>query len=199
MEIFPQAILPDINTSFIKWRNKIATALESQNYTAVLGSLNNFNACLDDEFTVHVSTEEYDGKLAAEKLLATCEHCKKQPDFRNVEKTQRRTSAMVELLTGKKYQTVWECTECGKQNLLDSTHFTRTKLPNPIFLGVVPDPPTRKDGIMDRKGFHRKFEAWVWSFFGELEHAATRYRIKHWQKTQNLDQLQIALEDEIDD
>lgn len=192
----PQAVLPDVNTSFIKWRNKIVTALESQNYTAVLGALNNFNACLDEKYAVHVSTYEYDSKLTDEKLLCTCRSCKKPQDFKKVKREERRTTATIEMLTRQKYQKVWICDFCGFENLINQTEFVKNKLPNPYFLGVVPDPPARKDGIMDRKQFHKKFEAWVWTFFGELEHAATRYRIDNWQKTENLDQMQISMEDE---
>ena len=195
----PQAVLPDINTSFIKWRNKIVTSLESLNYTAVLGALNNFNACLDDKYVVKISSEEYQAKLTAEKLLCNCSKCKKDQDYRQVKKRSRRTSALVEMMTGQNYEKIWICDSCNYQNLITQTDFTKTKLPNPYYLGVVPDPPGRKDGILDRKGFHRKFEAWVWSYFGELEHAATKYRIDNWQKTENLDQMQIMLEDEVDD
>lgn len=195
----PQAVLPDINTSFIKWRNKIVTALESLNYTAVHGALNNFNACLEDKYQVHVSTPEYEAKLTAEKLLCTCTKCKKDQDYRLVKKRERRTSALVEMLTGLRFQKIWICDHCKHENIITRTEFTKTKLPNPYYLGVVPDAPERKDGIMDRKGFHRKFEAWVWSYFGELEHAATKYRIDNWQKTENLDQMQIMLDDEVDD
>ncbi|MDC8437975.1 MAG: hypothetical protein LV468_03115 [Candidatus Nitrosotenuis sp.] len=194
----PQAVLPDINTSFIKWRNKIATALEARNYTAVFGSLNNFNACLEDKFQVHISTPEYELKLAAEKLLCVCAKCKKPQDYRTVHKLNQRTTPLIELLRKIKYEQVWICPDCNHDNLIQKTEFLQEKIPNPCYLGVVPDPPKRRDGIMDRKSFHKKFENWTWTFFGELENAATKYRIANWQKGENLDNMQIGLEDETD-
>lgn len=192
----PQAALPDINTSFIKWRNKITYELGNQNYTGVLGSLNNFNACLDDKFTVNISTEEYEQKLADEKLQCVCGKCKKEQNFKEVKKVTQRNSPVLELITRKKYERVWLCPDCKNENLIQGTEFIQKKLPNPYYFGVVPDPPRRRS-TLDKKEFHKKFEAWVWTFFGELEHAATQYRIEHWEKNKNSgDAMIISDEDD---
>lgn len=194
----PQAALPDINTSFIKWRNKITHELEEKNYTAVLGSLNNFNACLDDKFQVQISTQTYQQKLADEKLLCVCMKCTKEHNFREVQKATKRTSAIIELITKKKWEKIWICPGCKNENIVSKTDYLETKLPNPFFFGVVSDPPKR-NSFLEKKEFHRKFEAWTWTFFGELEHAATLYRIEHWDKNKNGEQIAISDEDDASD
>lgn len=187
----PQARLPDVNTAFIKWRNKAVISLESEKYTACIGALNGFNACLPDKYRVRVSTDEYMLKLAQEKLLVTCSHCATQTDFREVKKSMIVTTPIIELITGLKQQKVWTCAKCKKDNEITQSEFIKTKLPDPYYLGVVPNPPTRKDGIMDRTTYHRKMEAWVWTFIGELEEKASEFREDNWQKSENMAEIEI--------
>lgn len=194
----PQAALPDINTSFIKWRNKITFELECEHYTAVLGSLNNFNACLDEKFTVQISTEAYNEKIAAEKLMCVCSKCKTEQNYKEVKKVIRRNLPIVELITKRKHEDVWICQKCSYENLIENTDFIQAKLPNPYYFQVVPDPPKRSS-FLDKKEFHKKFEAWTWTFFGELEHAAQMYRVAHWNKNQGMETIQISEEDEKDE
>ena len=178
----PQARLPDVNTAFIKWRNKVVTALESFKYTAALGSLNNFNACLPREYQVKVSTDLYNQKLEDEKLLVHCTKCGADVDFRHVRKELVLCDPMEEMITKKKHKSVWRCSACNTQNLTNTSEFTKANLPNPYYIGVVPDPPERKDGILDRHEYHRKIERWCWIMLGELEFMAAKFRDDSWQK-----------------
>lgn len=81
-----------------------------------------------------------------------------------------------------KYKNVWVCSACQKDNNTNTTEFTKAFLPNPYYLGVVPDPPERKDGILDRHTYHKKIEKWCWTMIGELEFKAAKYRDDSWQK-----------------
>lgn len=178
----PQARLPDVNTAFIKWRNKIVTALEAEKYTAALGSLNNFNACLPKEYQVQVSTELYEQKLEAEKLMVQCKHCNEQIEYKTIKKMEILCTPQEQLITNHPTKNVWVCSLCQKENLTIKSEFIKAKLPNPYYLGVVPDPPERKDGILDRFSYHKKIEHWAWTMLGELEFKAAQFRDDSWQK-----------------
>lgn len=178
----PQARLPDVNTAFIKWRNKVVTALEAFKYTAAIGSLNNFNACLPKEYQVKVSTILYNEALNAEKLLVHCRQCNEDIDFRTVKRERVLADPLEEMITLKKYKDIWICSLCGKDNLTTTSEFIQAKLPNPYYIGIVPDPPERKDGILDRHEYHRKIERWCWTMIGELEFKAAQFRDDSWQK-----------------
>ena len=178
----PQARLPDVNTAFIKWRNKIVTALEAKKYTAALGSLNNFNACLPKEYQVQVSDELYKQKLEDEKLLVHCSYCNEDIDYKTVKLIKVLCNPVEQLITGTDNKSIWICTLCKHENLTARSEFIKAKLPNPYYLGVVPDPPKRTDGILDRFTYHKKIETWAWTMLGELEFKAAKFRDDSWQK-----------------
>ena len=178
----PQARLPDVNTAFIKWRNKVVTALEAGKYAAAIGSLNNFNACLPKEYQVKVSNDLYAQKLAAEHLLVHCKQCGEDVDYRFVKKLNVLCDSLEQTITRQKFKNVWVCSACQKDNLTNITEFTKAVLPNPYYIGVVQDPPVRKDGILDRHTYHKKIEKWCWTMLGELEFAAAKFRDDSWKK-----------------
>ena len=181
----PQARLPDVNTAFIKWRNKVVTALEAEKYTAALGSLNNFNACLPKEYQVKISDELYAQKLEDEKLLIHCKHCNEDIDYRTIKKQKILCNSAEQLLTSQLTKNIWICSLCKKENLTTHSEFTKANLPNPYYLGIVPDPPKRTDGILDRFSYHKKIEHWCWTMIGELEFKAAQFRDDSWQKAIN--------------
>lgn len=178
----PQARLPDVNTAFIKWRNKIVTALEAEKFTAAVGSLNNFNACLPKEYQVQVSSELYAQKLGDEKVLVHCAKCNNDVDYRHVRKMEGVCSPSESLVSQTLVKAMWICSLCQAENLTTRSEFIKTQLPNPSYLGVVQDPPKRKDGILDRHSYQKKLEHWVWTMMGELEFKAAKYRDDSWQK-----------------
>lgn len=161
------------------------TALEANKYTAAIGSLNNFNACLPKEYQVKVSDELYAEKLEAEKLLIHCKHCNEDIDYRTIKKLDVICTPMEQLVTGGTTKNVWVCSLCKEQNLTKHSEFIKAKLPNPYYLGVVPDPPRRKDGILDRYTYHKKIEHWCWTMIGELEFKAALFRDDSWQRAMN--------------
>ena len=158
------------------------TALEADKYTAAIGSLNNFNACLPKEYQVQVSTDLYNEKLKEEKLLVHCKHCGEDIDYRSIKKMLILCTPTEQMITGNSKKNIWLCPMCKLENLTDKSEFTKAKLPNPYYLGVVPDPPIRKDGILDRWTYHKKIENWCWTMIGELEFKAAKFRDDSWQK-----------------
>lgn len=90
-----------------------------------------------------------------------------------------------QLITGQLTKSIWICSLCKKENLTKQSEFIKAKLPNPYYLGVVPDPPKRKDGILDRFTYHKKIEHWCWTMIGELEFKAALFRDDSWQRAIN--------------
>ena len=129
-----------------------------------------------------MSDELYAQKLEDEKLLVHCKHCDQDIDFRTITKLDVFCNKVEELLTGELTKNIWVCSLCKKENLTKTSEFTKAKLPNPYYLGVVPDPPSRKDGILDRFTYHKKIEHWCWTMIGELEFKAALFRDDSWQK-----------------
>lgn len=160
--------------------------MEADKYTAAIGSLNNFNACLPKEYQVKVSDELYSQKLEAEKLMVHCKHCNEDIDYRTIKKMKVLCNSSEQLLTGLVEKNVWICSLCNGENLTQGSELKQAKLPNPYYFGVVPDPPKRKDGILDRVMFKKRIEHWCWNMLGELEFAAAKFRDDSWQRAMNL-------------
>lgn len=188
----PQARLPDINTAFIKWRNKVVTSLESEKYTAVFGSLYSFNALLPEKYRVRISKAEYDEKLKEVGLFVVCEGCNAKSDWRQVNKTQRVLSPLVNLMSGALYEKIWICPSCDHDNPVSQTEKILNKPKEPYFLGVVPPPPERMEGITDRNTYHKKVESWAWQFMYELEKNVAQFRDDNWHKS---DEMADAMQD----
>lgn len=138
------------------------------------------------EYQVKVSDDLYAQKLEAEKLLVHCKHCNEDIDYRVIKKIQVLCTPSEQMLLMQTRKNVWICPLCQKENLTGKSEFIKAKLPNPYYLGVVPDPPRRKDGIEDRFVFIKKIEHWCWNMLGELEFAAAKFRDDSWQRAMNL-------------
>lgn len=179
-----QAALPDINTSFIKWRNKIVTSLESKNYGACLGALTCYNADLPDKYRVKISNELYQEKLKQATLLIICKECQIECDYKKVEKYEKLMPPLHQFLTSKIYERAWKCTN-GHENLITLSDMIKQKIPDPLFLGIVPEPPKRGIGLIDRKEFHRKFEVWAQTMLSELEAQSSKFRNDNWKQPQD--------------
>lgn len=144
--------------------------------------MNNFNACLPSEYQVKVSTDLYNEHLKNEKLLVHCKQCNEDVDFRFVKKLLVHCDDLEQIITGSKTKQIWICSLCNKENLTISSEFTKAKLPNPYYIGIVPDPPDLRGGILDRQNYHKKIEKWCWTMIGELEFKAAKFRDDSWQK-----------------
>lgn len=177
----PQARLPDINTAYIKYRNEVVWALKHKMYNLMHGSLVGINALLPVEYQVVVSTPEY-RRLSKTEITYLCKKCENENMKEDIIVYDLIPDSMGLLLYGNKTTKVWNCTKCDKVNRLIDTPISKTVLQNPTFLGVVPDPPERKDGLMDRMRFNIEIERWAWLYLGELEFKLAKFRDDNWQK-----------------
>ena len=171
----PQARLPDINTAFIRFRNEALFALKQFDYSACFGSLYTFNGMLPELYRVSISTIEYE-KLVVRDVFCYCTHCNVEHNFKSVQVLAVLVPLIVSTISGDDHQKIWVCTACKKENLLAQTKMSRDSPKEPYYLKVVPKPPERKDGLMDRAKYHIKVVQWAWTFINELEAQAALFR-----------------------
>jgi len=65
-------------------------------------------------------------------------------------------------------------------------------LSEPYFLRIVPKPPQRKDGLMDRSTYHSKIAVWIWTFLDELEERMAQFRDDNWSKGDESESLDFG-------
>lgn len=198
-----QALLIDVNTGFIKHRNGLTSALLSYNYDAAIGSLYAMNALLPNEYRISVDTTEYNQKVKG-NLQVLCRYCittttrdEKEyteptpTDYDQIKILNIFQTGFDRIVTKKKYEKFWVCHKCKKQNRLFDSEFNQIVLKEPYFLKVVPAPPSRMSGLVDRATFHSKFERWARTFLAELEAEAGRFRAEYKPKKGDRGDLDI--------
>jgi hypothetical protein len=191
-----QARLPDINTAFIRFRSEAINALKAQNYDVMHGSLNASNALLPDEYRVIVDDNEYK-KLTDTQINYVCTSCDKEIPRENIRIFDLIPDSMESLIYSNRPKKVWNCPKCKGLCLLGKTVIKKNDLQNPSFVGVVPNPPTRQDGLMDRLRFHIEISRWAWLIIGELESRMGIFRDDNWKKGDELldDNVDTKLEE----
>ena len=102
-----------------------------------------------------------------------------------------RNNILVSTLTRKKFERIWVCPKCNNESLISQTRKIQTVLKEPSFLQVIPSAPTRRDGILDRREYHKKFTIWATLFMNELSYQMSRYRLEYKPKDMELDQEEI--------
>ena len=181
----PQARLPDINAAFTKYRNEAIISWKGLNYPSCIGSLFAFNGLLASKYRVKVSTSLYREKIRND-IIVTCKECDKESDFKTVKVFDLLLPMISRFIVESQTQKVWVCPKCNKNNDLLNTKMVQKVLQEPSFLQVVPNPPERKNGLLDRTSYHRKFSVWFWQFIDELEAQAAQFRDDNWVKKDNL-------------
>ena len=192
----PQARLPDINTAYIRYRHETIFALKNKMYNLMHGSLVGINALLPLEYQVIISTVEYD-QLAKTEISYLCGHCKEQIDKQDVYVFDLQPNSIQTLVHGKMLNKVWKCIKCKGINMLNRTSISQTILQNPTFLGIVPEPPTRKNGLMDKLKFNIEIERWAWLCLSELEFKMAKFRDDNWNRKD--DELGDSIDTSLDD
>lgn len=176
-----QARLPDINSAYIKYRSETVWALKNKMYNLMHGSLVGINALLPLDYQVIISTSEYE-QLAKTETTYLCTYCDVPNDKSDIEVFDLQPNSIQTLVHGKMINKVWRCTKCKRVNMLNKTFISQTILQNPTFLGIVPEPPTRKNGLMDKLKFNIEIERWAWLCLSELEFKMAKFRDDNWNK-----------------
>ena len=188
----PQARLPDINTAFIKYRNEVIGAIKRLDFNQMHGSLNAINGMLPDQYQVTISTAKYEDltRTDIQYLCKTCTANSKEPveiPKESIRVFELYPNAMQGLLYGGIKEQVWNCPNCHTTHILKETEISVTKLQDPYFIGVVPNPPNRKQGLMDKLTFNDKTVAWGWQMLNELEHKMAKFRDDNWSRGDDLE------------
>lgn len=193
----PQSRLPDINTAFITYRRQVLSGLNSLNYDLTFGALYALNGLLPEKYRVTISTLEYEQKTRKD-VFAICNGCKAQIDYKTIQVYTLLLKPIEQFIEQVEDEKAWDCNKCGYTNRLQQTEMIQTTLKEPYFLKVVPKPPMRKDGVMDRTKYHQKVKEWALTFLTELEERMAQFRDDNWQKGSESDIIQIE-GDEQDD
>ena len=196
----PQAILPDLNTAYIRYRNLILEKISSKDFTLCLGALYALNAILPKEYQVKVSTIEYK-KATQTGLIVICNHCtslKKdekndkmvesptEHDYNNIVIYKKLLDSVSQVISGKTYEKLWDCPKCHKPNKLEKTEIIKIALQEPIHFQVVPNAPERKDSIAERSNYDKELIKWILQFLGEIEYQMGRHRREYVPKSTEL-------------
>ena len=177
-----QAALPDLNTQWIMAKREAWTAIKNRDYNSLFGALLDINAMLpkdkEKDYQIEISDLKYN-QLVKEDVLYPCIKCKTETRKELITIKKIETSKIIRTLTGKTFETIWECPECKEINILSQTRPIQQKLKEPFFIKVVPSPPSRKNGILDRREYDKRVKRWAMLFMNELSYQMSRYRLEY--------------------
>lgn len=207
----PQAVLPDLNTAYIRYRTEILINLKSKNYLLCFGALNAINGLLPKNYQVKISDLEYK-KATETSLKAACNFCtmtvkdsdgkdqeiQTEHEYNSLKFYNRLLPLISRTMTNQTYEKVWDCPKCNKTNQLEKTELIQNTLQEPYFLQVVPKPPIRKEGIASRY-LGKDVEHWILDFLGELEHQMGKYRSEYVPKGGELPDDEFQVEANLED
>ena len=193
-----QAYLPDINTAYISYRGEAIRSIKSEAYDSAFGALYSLNALLPEEYKVKISSIDYE-EATRQDLKIICLKCKEKADYKQIRVFDLLLPLLNNLITSKTHEKVWLCPTCKNCNRLEKSEFIQEVLQEPCLLKVVPKPPQRKDGLMDRNSYDRKVTGWLWNMLSELEGRMSAFREANWNKGGDENDQQIDTSGEKDD
>jgi len=176
----PQARLPDVGHAFDAYRKKAVDNIKNDQ-TSCIGSLYSLNSLLPEEYRIEINTQEYKKKLDLE-TNAKCSFCTELTDMKKIRITNHLLALPIGNFYDGGFEKIWVCEKCKKINKLLNTTVIKKIPKEPYLLKVVPYPPIRKDGLMDRRDFNKKFEQWAWTFLVEVEAQMAQFRDDNWKR-----------------
>lgn len=157
----------------------------------LFGSLFSINALLPKDYQIEISDRKYYSEVEKQGISIICNHCKAEHRRQDIQIKEIQSSLLVTTITGNKKEKLWSCSKCKKDNILSRTKMIQNILPEPCYLKVVPSPPERKDGIINRRIYHKNVEKWALNFFNELQHQMSLFRLEYKPKDEdNTDSVQ---------
>ncbi len=171
----PQAKLPDINAAWVRYRNYGLQCIDYNNYPGAVAAINEINAMLPQSYRVKIDSREYK-ELEKDNLTVICTACKAETTPDKLVVFNMRLPIMVNHHGGPKTEEVWTCRDCKSVNNLIKTRMIRKVKQKPFYHQVIPDPPDRKDGVLDRTHYHNEMVKWFFDALEELDHQLGKYR-----------------------
>lgn len=188
-----QASLPDLNTQFIKDKNKAISACDSKNWDVAIGAVYSINALLPEDHQIAISTLKYNEENMT-TLFGKCPSCTELiENFEQIERLNVVLSRTERIILGKSSDVVWVCPKCKSENSLEQTSTAIQTKQEPYYHKAIPRPPEFKHGFAGRTKYDQDMTKWVWNALNELDHAMMEYRRSYKGKDEqfegNLDKL----------
>lgn len=170
-----QAKLPDINAAIVRYRNNFLHAFDNGEPDTVIVSLSAINSLLPEEYKVEINTAKYN-QLVAENKIIVCPSCETKSEYQTIKFLDVLLAPISSMITNKKYEKIWICPSCKNEVIFSAKQIRIVKFQQPYYLGVIPDPPVRQNGISDRSTFNVLFRKWFALALDELESKIGKYR-----------------------
>lgn len=190
----PQARLPDINTAFIVYRREAISSWKSEKYDSCLGSLQTLNGLLPEDYRVQISDDDYNSQVHKEMQLV-CTKCDVKSEQHLVKIRKVLLPQLTKFISNNEEEEIWDCPKCGTEHRITQTLILKPELQEPYFLGIVPSPPVRREGMKDRTRFHIDFSRWFWLCLSEIEKKMADFRDDNWHKAGELEDFEEQIED----
>lgn len=156
----PQSQLPDLNTIWLKWMDNVNTCLVLKDFMGAISGVYHINAVFGDDNRVEINTEKYN-RLTKEQQKVRCPNCDEEIYWESVRLFDLLNLTLLAQITGQTIDRVWDCPKCGNTNRADETELIKSIFENPRYIGIIPEPPKEKIGIVGKREFARQTRDWV--------------------------------------
>lgn len=174
-----QSKLPDINSAIVRHRGGalIAVASTPPNFTLAASELSAINSLLPEEFTVKISTLEYNRLIKGEDIVE-CPSCNKETPYISITFIDKTLSSSLQLLCLTEKILMWNCPNCHVLIPKDGIDRKIRKFQKPFYTGFMPECPKR-DSFGNSLAYRLKFEFWFDIALNELEYLIGKYRAEY--------------------
>lgn len=189
-----QSLLVDINTAAITYRRECLQALDRKKYATCFGCIKAMNGLLpkdteDKSYRIRISDDDYKAKVTG-TTMARCNKCDKEIEREKLQVLDISLPLVTAQVVGYGIEKVWICPMCNDDNLLKDTVIIKNIIPEPFYSQIVPEPPRKKNGLLDQIEYHRKVTEWVWLCLDNLEESFQRYRKDYKPQSWELEMLE---------
>ncbi len=171
----PQAKLPDINNAWVRYRNYGIESIDSQNYSGAVAAIYEMISLFPEKYRLEINTEKYED-LEKDTIIYICGGCMAESVLTSVTVFNLTLGLTQSLVSGLESTKVWDCVKCGIRNMLQNTQIIKSQEVKPHYHKVIPEPPNRKQGIMDRTSYDNKMRIWFFKALEETDHQLGKYR-----------------------
>lgn len=189
----PQAKLPDINNAWVRYRNYGLECIDSRRYAGAVAAVMEINALFPDLYRVKIDSDKY-ADLMRENRILVCTACTEETNFQLIQTYDLILNATRAIISGRPSEKVWDCPKCKTTQRMIDTKMYKDQHEKPTYFQVIPEPPKRREGAIDRNSFHNEMVKWFYESLEELDHQLGKYRDEY--KPQGDDEESIIEGDE---
>jgi hypothetical protein len=137
---------------------------------------------MGEDYIVAINSRKF-YKDVADRTVYKCTGCEKDNSYSDVKVFDLICPMLEGLITGEKSNKVWICGFCKNDCKLKDTMITVEETVQPYYRKVVPSPPLKSVGLLNRFNFEHEFRHWFYNFMEELQHQLSLYRIEYQKQT----------------